>query len=218
MASLQNNNDVRNERWSSSLKKISSSPTTIKDARERLQSSVRPRNFPKIVFSENPVSPPQDTNKATLPERTSSSKGLTYSTQTTSHSVDSHMKIQYVESQTDLTVDVSEEYYHCVSRVDPSIQKMEELTPNEALSTITSHTQRLEVSHETIGPNVVATMDQETVTELQENTPLYLKIVPKVMGIGFIAATTRKDRNLKPIIKFVKKRDWDALKFAYEEY
>ena len=121
MASLHNNNDVRNERWRSSLQKISSSPTTIKDARERLQSSVRPRSFPKIVFFGKPDQPSSRYKQGYTARTYSISKGATYSTQTTSHSVDLHMKIQYVESQTDLTVDVSEEYYHCVSRVDRSI-------------------------------------------------------------------------------------------------
>ena len=109
------------QRWTSSSQEISSIPTIIKDAREKLQSSDRPRNFSKIIISDSPISPLEDTNEATLPEGTSSLKGATSATQTTTHLVDSQTQtLQYtknnqdVETQKDLTVEVNEEYGHCV--------------------------------------------------------------------------------------------------------
>ena len=126
MASPHNNNhDVP-----SSSQKISSSPTTNKDAKEKLQSSERPRNFSVIIVSDSTTSPLEDTNKATLPEGTSSLKGATSATQTTTSLVESQTQnlqykksIQDVESQKDLTVEVNEEYGHCVGSSNPQGQE-----------------------------------------------------------------------------------------------
>ena len=37
----------------------------------------------------------------------------------------------------------------------------------------------------------------------------------RVLGTNFIAAATRNDQNVHPLVKFVKKRDWEALKLSF---
>ena len=72
---------------------------------------------------------------------------------------------------------------------------------------------QLEASHSEIMDTVVATVEKATETE--EDTPLFRRKLQKVRGFPFIAAATKKDKNLRPLIKFVKKRDWDAIKASY---
>ena len=82
-----------------------------------------------------------------------------------------------------------------------------------------NNTQQLEARHEVIVSSIVATMNQATTkSELEEDIPLYRSNLQKVIRIGFIATATSKDRYLKPIVNFVKKRDWYSLKLAYEDY
>ena len=40
----------------------------------------------------------------------------------------------------------------------------------------------------------------------------------KILGVRFIAATTKKDKNLRPLIKFVKTRDWESIKTLHGQY
>ena len=40
----------------------------------------------------------------------------------------------------------------------------------------------------------------------------------RVLGVRFIAAATNKDQNLRPLINFVKKRDWEAIKASCGQY
>ena len=64
----------------------------------------------------------------------------------------------------------------------------------------------LEASHELITEGVVATIERSTMTtETEEDTPLFRKKLQKVLGVRFIAAAIKKDRNLRPLINFVKK-------------
>ena len=74
----------------------------------------------------------------------------------------------------------------------------------------------LEASHNKIMNNVVVTVEKATETE--EDTPLFRRKLQRVLGIPFIAAATKKDRNLRPLINFVKKRDWEAIKASYGQY
>ena len=55
-------------------------------------------------------------------------------------------------------------------------------------------------------------------TEAEEDTPLFRKKLQKVLGIKLIAAATRKHRNLRPLINFVKTRDWHSIKSSYDQY
>ena len=75
---------------------------------------------------------------------------------------------------------------------------------------------QLEASHNEEMDTVVATAEKATKTE--EHTPLFRRKLRKVLGVSFIAAATKKDRKLRPLINFVKKRDWDAIKASYGQY
>ena len=77
----------------------------------------------------------------------------------------------------------------------------------------------LEATHEMITEELVATVEKTTNTvEPEEDTPLFRQKIQRVLGVRFIAAATRKDRNLRPLISFVKKRDWEAIKASYSQY
>ena len=102
-----------------------------------------------------------------------------------------------------------------VSRVDPNVCLQEETTPSVEPLTITTSLQ-LEVSHTEIMDTVVATVEKATETE--EDTPLFRRKLQKVLEIPFTAAATKKIRNLRPLIHFIKKRDWDAIKASYGKY
>ena len=61
-----------------------------------------------------------------------------------------------------------------------------------------------EASHTEIMDTIVATVEKATKTD--EDMPLFRRKLQKLLGIPFIAAATKKDRNLRPLINFVKKR------------
>ena len=75
----------------------------------------------------------------------------------------------------------------------------------------------MEASHNLIVNEVVATIDRETNTE-EDDTPLYRRKLQKLLEVIFIAAATRKDKNLRPLVNFVRKREWDALKLSFGGY
>ena len=77
----------------------------------------------------------------------------------------------------------------------------------------------IEASHELITEGVVATIERSTMTtETEEDTPLFRKKLLKVLGVRFIAAATKKELNHRPLINFLKKRDWEAIKTSYGPY
>ena len=73
---------------------------------------------------------------------------------------------------------------------------------------------QLEASHEMITKELVATVEKATSTvESEEDSPLFRQRLQRILGVRFIAAATKKNRNLRrPLINFVKKRDWEAIK------
>ena len=71
--------------------------------------------------------------------------------------------------------------------------------------TITTSSQ-LEASHNEIMDTVVATV--EKATETDEDTPLFCWKLHKILGVPFIAAATKKDRNLRPLINFIYGQYW----------
>ena len=75
-----------------------------------------------------------------------------------------------------------------------------------------------EANHELTVASVLETTDRATATETEEDTSLYRKKLQQAIGVKFIAAATRRDRNSKPIANFEQKRDWEALKLAYGDY
>ena len=118
-----------------------------------------------------------------------------------------------VEAHTELTVEVIEQYEYCVIRVDPAYHHEENMTPVKIGPTMTAIYgvnnlgQKLEASHELLLANVMVTVDRVNYTEAEEDTTLCRENLQKVMGVSFIAAATRKDRNIKRIVNFVRKRD-----------
>ena len=82
--------------------------------------------------------------------------------------------------------------------------------PNDDISS------QLEASHNEIKDEVKATMEKAPETE--EDTPLFRRKLQRVLGVPFIAAATKKDRNLRPLVNFVKKWDWEAIKASYGRY
>ena len=126
-----------------------------------------------------------------------------------------------VGTQTELGEEHPETNEMFVSRINFDIASQEECTPNEEPPTMTgtrSGTPQLEANHHEIADNIVATVNQTTMTEAEEDTPLFRQRLQKVLGVKFIAAATKKDQNLRPLINFVKKRDWKAIKSAYGQY
>ena len=78
---------------------------------------------------------------------------------------------------------------------------------------------QLEPSHELITEGLSAMVEKATNTvESEEHTPLFRQRLQRYSGVRFIAAATKKDRNLRPLINFVKKRDWEAIKASYRQY
>ena len=108
-------------------------------------------------------------------------------------------------TQTKLSIEVHETYEYCVSRVDPTQCRQEELIPKIEPPTMqdTQQTQ-LEASHHLITEEIIATIDQCTNTESGKDTSLFRR----KLGVRFIAAATKKDKSLRQLIKFVMKRDW----------
>ena len=70
---------------------------------------------------------------------------------------------------------------------------MEKTTLKEAPPTRTSQTHQQEVSHEMMVARGVATVDQETAKESEEDTQLFQRDLQKVMAIGVNAAANRRD-------------------------
>ena len=108
----------------------------------------------------------------------------------------------FTGTQTDNREDQTEMQDWYVSRINYKIASQEERAPNEEPPTMTNT--QLEASHHMITVGIVATVIQ--MTETGKDTPLFRKLLQKVLGIKFIAAATRKDRNLRPLINFVNKR------------
>ena len=126
-----------------------------------------------------------------------------------------------VGTQTDISEERPETQEVFESRINYDIARQEEGALNEEPATMTRsqpEATQLEASHHEITEGIVATVNQTTMTEAEEDTPLFPQRMQKVLGVKFIAAATKKDKHLRPLINFVKKRDWDAIKSAYGQY
>ena len=69
--------------------------------------------------------------------------------------------------------------------------------------------------HNIIIEGIIAKFDQGTRTELEEDTPLFRRKLQKMLGVHFI---TERNRNLRPLINLVRKRDWEAITTSYGQY
>ena len=120
-----------------------------------------------------------------------------------------------VGTQTDASEERPEMQDQFVSRVNYNIPSQEERARNEEPPTMTRtqpEATQLEASHHETTKGIAATVDQTTIAETEEDTPLFRKRLQRVLG------ATKKDRNLRPLMAFVKKGDWDAIKSAYRQY
>ena len=52
----------------------------------------------------------------------------------------------------------------------------------------------------------------------EEDVPLVRKNVRKALDVDFIAAATKLDRNLQPLIKMIRQQKWDQIKACYGPY
>ena len=90
----------------------------------------------------------------------------------------------------------------CVSSVDPNICMQEEKTHNVEPPTMTT-TSQLEASRCMITEGLVGTIEKGTSTaEAEEDTPLFWQKL-----LRLLAAATKKDRNLRPLKNFEKKKE-----------
>ena len=197
-----------------------SSNTPVRDTREGLSAKKKIETcsnsrFSKIIISEKSTSgnttvkpTPKDTTKTTQTQTE------THNTKRTTQTLESQNTTSTTQTP-DRSKDTAE---ICVSRVDPNICIQEELTHRVKHPTMGPPTQ-LEASHEMITEGIVATVEKATSTvESEDDTPLFRQKLQGVLGVRFIAAATKKDRNPRPLINFVKKRDWEAIKASYGQY
>ena len=147
-------------------------PPTVKDARKNIKR--KPTVFSKRVFSDSTEEPSKRPRKMKVTT-------TTY-TQTKPKSMNAII-------QTDLSIEKKETSGYCDSRVDANISVQEETQSNIEPPTM-ARTQ-LEASHEIIVDEIVATIDKETNTEAEEDTPFYRKNIHKVLGVNFIPSATR---------------------------
>ena len=90
--------------------------------------------------------------------------------------------------------------------MDPNTTYQEETHPNVEPPTMSGTHPRFEASHELIVEGLVATINKETNTEIEDDTPQYRKNFQKVLGVSFIAAANRKDRNMRLLAETVKNK------------
>ena len=62
------------------------------------------------------------------------------------------------------------------------------------------------------------TTECQTTTMEEEDTPLFHKNLRKVMDIECLAAATRCDRNLSPLMNMIRQQKWDRVKQCYVPY
>ena len=59
---------------------------------------------------------------------------------------------------------------------------------------------------------------QTIATIEEEDIPMFRKNLRKVMDVNFVAAATKRDRNLSPLLTMVKQQKWDNVKDCYGPY
>ena len=58
----------------------------------------------------------------------------------------------------------------------------------------------------------------QAITMDEEDVPLFRKNLRKALDVDFIAAATKRDRNLQPLINMVRQQKWDQIKACYGLY
>ena len=194
--------------------------TPVRDAREVLSTkktdTSKKSNFPEITFTNTNASGNRtDRIISGCNMKTTTTQTQSTTTAATTQTVTSGPRTTTTSTQTiEETKNIVTDIY--VSRVDPKICVQEVLAHNIEPPTMGN---TLEASHEVITEELVATMGKTTNTvETEEDTPLFRQKLQRFLGVRFIAAATKKDRKLRPLINFVKKRDWEAIKASYGQY
>ena len=71
---------------------------------------------------------------------------------------------------------------------------------------------------QTLGGGKTHDTECQTSNKDEEDTPLFRKNMRKVMDIELLAASTKRDRNLSPLMNMVKQHRWDNIKECYCPY
>ena len=178
-------------------------------ARKKAEETRKKLNFPKIkiVFSDKQTT---QTSRTDHKKDTNHSETRSSQTEIATTSTATQTKSPWIKQKSEDEI--------WVSRVGSTKTVREERRHNEEHPTMTANT-LLEAIHKIITEGLVATLEKATgTTEAEEDTPLFWKKLQRVLGVRFITAATKKDRNLRPLIKFVKKRDWEAIKMSHGQY
>ena len=180
----------------------------IHDAREviaqkKAEEFRKKSNLPKIIFNDN---------QAMQPSRTEHKKITNYpetrSCQTENDTNSTATQTMFSGEQQKSDDEI------WVSRVDPTKIIQKEKRHNEAPPTMTETTS-LEASQKLVTEGLVATLDKHGGSR-RRNAPLQEK-TPTGTGSTLYSPGHQKDRNLRPLINFVKKKDWEAIKTSDRE-
>ena len=140
----------------------------VKDATELLSSRPPKKNFPTIVFTKE----------------TSPAKQHVLKTKT-SQAVQTDNRKVLVGTQTDASEERPEMQDQFVSRINYNIPSQQERAPNEEPPTMTRtqpEATQLEASHHEITEGIAATVNQTTIAETEEDTPLFRKRLQRILG------------------------------------
>ena len=131
---------------------------------------------------------------------------------------------QEIQTQTKLTIEQQKIYEYCMSRVDPIIVGQEEIHPSVEQPNMTStHAWELqqktqqEASHKMIMEEIMATVNQEANTEIEEDTPLYRKKLTESFRAQRHCRLNPNRSKFSPAAKFRQKRDCEALSPYFEQ-
>ena len=186
------------------------SASKVQDAREvftqkKAEETRKKSNFPKIIFNDNKEERTNQTEQNKV-KQTNQTEQITGQLETKSCQTETEFTSNSTQTKSSWEQKSDDEVW--VSRVESTKTIQEERRHNKAPSTMTKNTS-LEASHELITERLVARLEKVTnTTEAEENTRLFRKKLQRVLGVRITAAPTKKDRNLRPLINFVKKRDW----------
>ena len=188
-----------------------SSNTPVRDTREGLSAKKKIETCTNSRFSKIIISDKSTSGNTTVKP---TPKDTTKTTQTQTETHNTKRTTQTLEPQNTTSTTQTPDR----SKDNAEICIQEELTHRVKHPTMGPPTQ-LEASHEMITEGIVATVEKATSTvESEDDTPLFRQKLQGVLGVRFIAAATKKDRNPRPLINFVKKRDWEAIKASYGQY
>ena len=190
--------------------------TPLLDAREVLSTkkidTSKKSNFPKITFTKRNTSGNRtDRITSGYNMRTTPTQSQSNTTTANTQTFTSEPRNTATSTQTS---GKSSHRYLCQPRRPEYLRTRTTDTQHSTMGSTA-----LQASHEMITEELVATVEKATNTvESEEDTTMFRQRLQRVLGVRFIAAATKKDRNHRPLINFVKKRDWEAIKASYAQY